>query len=183
MLVLGIVVVIGLSLTYVNFETGIKLSKEDVSVVYSWGLMKIQNKALSKQAPRPPELAPSEYFKESASNFLLKSIHPYQKSAQKNHPIKSNQIHGLITANDQPLQGVTVMVPDSKTARVSNADGKYFIQVPDSTTVLVFIYQGKQLLKELDVITGRMDINLTPENMEYAEIESSLANKELITSN
>ena len=183
MLALGIVVVIGLSLTYVNFGTNIKLSKEDVSIVYSWGLIKIQNKALPKQTPQPPEVAPSEYFKKSASNILLKSIYPSSKPVQKSHPIQSNQIHGLITANNQPLQGVTVMVPDGKTARVSNADGRYFIQVPDSTTVLVFIYQGKQLVKELDVIPGRMDINLIPENMEYAEIESALSNEELITSN
>ena len=180
MLFLGIVVVIGLSLTYVNFGANIKLSKADMSIIYSWGLMKIQNKALPKQTPRPPEVAPSE---KSVSNFLLKSIYPHYKPVLKSHLINSNEIHGLITANDQPLQGVTVMLPDSKTARVSNAEGRYFIQVPDSATVLAFIYQGKQLVKELDAIPGRLDINLTPENMEYTEIESSLAKEELITSN
>ena len=182
MLFLGVVVVIGLSLSYVEFGANINLSKEDVSVIYSWSLMKIRNKELSKQSPQPPGIEPSTYFKKSASNLLVKTIYPYHKSIPKSYPKKFNQIHGLITADDQPLQGVTVMFPDSKTARVSNAQGKYFIQVPDSTTTLVFIYQGKQLAKELDAITGRLDVNLATEDMEYAEIES-FADEEFIANN
>ena len=80
-------------------------------------------------------------------------------------------IYGTITSNGDPLKGVTVMVPGGKTARVSDEQGKYYLQIPDSTNSLVLIYQGKQLIEIIDPHTRQQDIQLQLESMSYPGIE------------
>ena len=83
--------------------------------------------------------------------------------------MKQRGIYGKIMANGQPLKGVTIMVPGSPVARVSNAKGNYYIKVPDHINALKFIYQGKELVKELDPISRKQDLNLKIET----EVESN----------
>jgi hypothetical protein len=80
-------------------------------------------------------------------------------------------IYGTITADGDPMKGVTVMVPGGSTARVSDAHGKYYLQVPHGTDSLLFIYQGKQSIKVLDPESRQQDVQLQIENMLYPEIE------------
>jgi hypothetical protein len=202
MLILGL---IGMSISFIHFGVNTKVSGEDVLELYSWGLMKIKNEELSKVNHQPPDVHPSDHFMESVTNSLLKSIDPiadisgnkhpgstsnykktvisYPDAEQDNQHIRFYEIHGIITVNDEPLQGVTIMVPDSKTAKVSNAQGKYNIQVTGHTASLLFIYRGKQLVKTLDSTPGRLDINLTIEKMTYPKVGSLQTGKEFIADN
>ena len=190
---LWISILIGLSLTILHFGNKVNVDTEDVSILYTWGLMKIKNHEITGQSPRPPKVEPSVYFKENALISLAQSLEYLpRKSSQRAPKITAqpsssqkyaNRIHGIITANDAPLQGVTIMVPDSKTAKVSNIDGKYFIEVPDSAATLVFIYKGKHLSKKLNAISGRLDVNLSIENMEYPEFQEAITDQELIADN
>ena len=184
-LLLGVLVIIGLSVSYLKIENFTNLSSDDLSKFYSWGLMKIKNEELSILPLQPPSVRLSEQLETNVANSLLKSIEPHYETVAvtKVQPVRSNEIHGIITSNDEPLQGVTIMVPDSKTARVSNVDGTYMIQVPDSAERLVFIYKGKHLSKELHTMQGRLDINLTTENMRYPEVGGPLTGEELIADN
>lgn len=53
------------------------------------------------------------------------------------------KISGTVTdSNKEPLIGVNIKVADSKTGTISDANGKYSIQVPNSNSVLVFTYIG-----------------------------------------
>ena len=80
-------------------------------------------------------------------------------------------IYGTISADGDPMKGVTVMVPGGKMARVSDANGKYYIQISETTNALLFIYQGKQLIKNLNPESSQLDIHLQMENMSYPDIE------------
>jgi len=64
----------------------------------------------------------------------------------------SRRIYGKITlsSSGEQLEGVNIMVSDSKVAKVSNATGGYTIQVPRNTRELVFIYRGKKLVQRID---------------------------------
>ena len=102
-----------------------------------------------------------------------KQFDSYIETEQSQPHLRLWGIYGKITGNGQPLAGVTVMVPGSSTARVSDQGGKYYIQVPRNTRELVFIYQGRQLVKELDPDSRRLDIHLKMNEMTYPEPESS----------
>ena len=73
----------------------------------------------------------------------------FDKYIEEEQPVQQvvrlRGIYGLITGDGKPLPGVTVMVPGSKRAKISDTGGKYYIQVPRNARSLVFIYQGKQL--------------------------------------
>lgn len=98
-----------------------------------------------------------------------KQFDSYIETEQGTPIVKLRGIYGKITGDGQPLPGVTIMVPGSRTARVSDAGGKYYIQVPRNTSSLVFIYQGRQLVKPLQPGSRRLDIHLKTENMTYPE--------------
>ncbi len=78
-------------------------------------------------------------------------------------------IYGKITLEGQPVSGVTVMTPGSSRARLTDASGKYYIQVPARARSLIFIYQGKQLIKSIDSNSRRLDLQLNSENMAYPQ--------------
>ena len=102
-----------------------------------------------------------------------KQFDNYIETEQAQPRIKLRGIYGKITGNGQPLPGVTVMVPGSNTAKVSDPGGKYYIQVPRNTSSLLFIYQGRQLVKPLDPDSRRLDIYLKTEEMSYPEPTAS----------
>jgi len=87
--------------------------------------------------------------------------------------VKMRGIYGKITGNGQPLPGVTIMVPGSSKARISDGAGKYYIQIPQKTRSLIFIYQGRQLVKQLEPRSRRLDIHLKTEDMVYPEKKST----------
>ncbi len=76
-------------------------------------------------------------------------------------------IYGKITQDGQPVPGVTVMTPGSSKARITDATGKYYIQVPSYAKSLIFIYQGKQLVKGISSSSRRLDLQLNGEDMTY----------------
>ena len=102
-----------------------------------------------------------------------KQFDTYIEKEQSQPRIKLRGIYGKITGNGEPLPGVTVKVPGSSSARVSDTGGKYYIQVPRNTRRLVFIYQGRQLVKDLDPSDRRLDIHLKTDELAFPPSESS----------
>ncbi len=98
-----------------------------------------------------------------------KQFDQYIEKEQVQPRIKLRGIYGKITADGQPLSGVTVRVPGSNSGRISDDGGKYYIQVPRNTKTLLFIYQGKQLVKNLDPDSRRLDIYLKSESLSFPE--------------
>lgn len=87
-----------------------------------------------------------------------KQFDQYIEKEQNQPRIKLWGIYGKITADGQPLPGVTVRVPGSNSGKMTDEGGKYYIQVPRNTKSLVFIYQGQQFVKNLDPVSRRLDI-------------------------
>jgi len=102
-------------------------------------------------------------------SLTTKQFDHYIEKEQALPSVRLRGIYGKITGNGQPLPGVTIMVSGSNKARVSDAGGKYYIQVPRNTRSLVFIYQGRQLVKRLEPQSRRLDIHLMIENMDYPD--------------
>lgn len=125
------------------------------------------------ELPAKPDIEIASGVKKQSNS----NIEPEQED-----PGRVTGIYGKITANGQALQGVTVMVPGGNTAKISDSDGKYYIQVPRGTGSLVYIYRGKQLVKELDPESRKRDINLKIDSMEYPEIEAAETGYENIAS-
>ena len=100
-----------------------------------------------------------------------KQFDEYIEKKQSEPRVRLWGIYGKITAGGQPLPGVTVQVPGSRSGRVTDEDGKYYIQVPRNTKSLLFIYRGKQLVKDLDPTSRRLDIHLKSESLSYPESE------------
>jgi len=105
-----------------------------------------------------------------------KQFDDYIEKELEQPTIKLRGIYGKITGDGQPLPGVTIMVPGSKKARISDAGGKYYIQVPRNTRSLVFIYQGRQLVKRLDPQSRRLDIHLKTKSMAYPDRKEPASN-------
>lgn len=98
-----------------------------------------------------------------------KQFDQYIEKEQREPQVRLRGIYGEITADGTPLPGVTVKVPGYGSERVTDADGKYYIQVPRDTKSLLFIYRGKQLTKELDPNLRRLDIRLKSESLHDSE--------------
>jgi hypothetical protein len=107
-----------------------------------------------------------------------KQFDQYIEKEQVQPRIRLRGIYGKITADGQPLPGVTVKVPGSNSSRVSDDGGKYYIQVPRNTKSLVFIHHGKQLIKNLDPNSRRLDIHLKSESLSYPEAQEGQDNVE-----
>ena len=53
------------------------------------------------------------------------------------------KISGIVTdKNNDPLIGVNIRIKGTSTGTITDVDGKYSIQAPDSKSVLVFSYIG-----------------------------------------
>lgn len=203
--ILGMLLLIGLTAWSVSWEqlkSYAHISGEDLSTIYSWGMKKIKGEDLAHPLPKLPDVAPTSEFQKSATKLLVEYIEPLtgtQKASTSKTALarespsygskgKSLQgqfydIQGVITANDEPLQGVTIMVPHSKTAQVSNQEGRYYIAVPENTDSLLFIYQGKHLAKSFDPRVERLNINLFIDSMRYPVTERPENSTELIADN
>jgi hypothetical protein len=65
---------------------------------------------------------------------------------------QTKTITGKVTdENGQPLPGVTVVVKGTTTGTVTNADGEFNLQIPESADVLTFSFVG---MKTLEVELG-----------------------------
>lgn len=113
------------------------------------------------QINEEPELEPSLPTNKQFDEYIEKE--------QSQPRVRLRGIYGKITADGQPLPGVSVMVPGARRGRISDEGGKYYIQVPRDTRSLIFIYRGKQLVKDLDPDSRRLDIYLKSESFSYPE--------------
>ncbi len=69
-------------------------------------------------------------------------------------------VTGTVTDQDNnPLVGVYVVVQGTKTGVITDANGKYSIQVPDANASLVFSYVG--FLSETVAVAGQSVVNVT----------------------
>lgn len=58
-------------------------------------------------------------------------------------------ITGTVTsADNEPMPGVTIMVKGTNTGAITNVDGKYTIEVPSNSSVLVFSFIGYQTVEQ-----------------------------------
>jgi hypothetical protein len=123
--------------------------------------------ALKPSDTRTSTIMNSKLESNSTSGSQIGSNPGTQQVVKNNGKKKLRGIYGKITANGKPLQGVTIRVLGSRIAKVSNSKGKYYIQVPSNVDSLKFIYQGKQLVKELDTTSREQEL--------YLNIEQPLA--------
>lgn len=81
----------------------------------------------------------------------------------------TRRIYGKITLSGtgQQLGGVNIMVPGSTVAKVSNPNGGYTIEIPESTRELVFIYRGKKLSQPLRQDNSLLNVELNLKTMQY----------------
>ena len=59
------------------------------------------------------------------------------------------------------------MVPGTTSAKISNPNGGYTIEIPVNTRELVFIYRGKKLTKRLTAGNNLMNVVLNLDAMQY----------------
>ena len=81
----------------------------------------------------------------------------------------TRRVYGKITLfnSGEQLGGVNIMVPGSASAKVSNPNGGYTIEVPESARELVFIYRGKKLVRRIDPDHSLVNVVLNLETMQY----------------
>jgi hypothetical protein len=184
----------GLAISFVYFGDSLNISSEKLSNFYSWTLLKVEDEEIPRLMPNPPAIESSYTFesKRNTATSGLKTIDPIAGISAKpdnkhfdtyvgtENQLKLKGIHGKITANGVPLQGVTVMVPEGRTAKVSNSNGNYDLQIPENTNVLQFIYHGKQLVQTLNSTSDRLDIDLKIESMSYPKIDTTATSNENI---
>ncbi len=76
---------------------------------------------------------------------------------------QTNEVSGKVTSTEDgmPIPGVTIVVKSTSLGVVTDMDGNYSINVPESATTLIFSFVG---MKTIDVIIGsRSNINLAME--------------------
>ena len=86
---------------------------------------------------------------------------------------QTRQIRGVVLAaeNKQPLEGATVAVNQSEQTTITNADGRFELQVPDDKAVLNISFVGRES-SEVEVKAGQTDIIilLKPSNNTLEEV-------------
>lgn len=194
----------GITGGFIYFEGTSDLNFNNLSDMLIKGLQRLERGKIARLTPIAPELGPSKEFKLNAPVQLLKNIDTLTQAynteevvitsgdnkpnnapeiEEEHYTAGFRAIYGRITAEGEALQGVTVMVPGGSTAKISDASGKYYIHVPDDIASLVFIYRGKQSVKELDPASRKRDVDLEFEKMVYPEIETHETRPDVIVSN
>jgi hypothetical protein len=102
-----------------------------------------------------PELSP--YY----LNFGMTYSNQYDKITSVSGMVKDE--------HNQPLPGATITVAGTSIGSVSDANGRYNIQVPDGHQMLTFRFIGYEKM-EIPVNSGTMDVNLTPSRAELDEV-------------
>ena len=79
------------------------------------------------------------------------------------------RVYGKITlaTTGEQLGGVNIMVPGSTVAKISNPNGGYTIEVPESTREIAFIYRGKKLVQRISPGNSLVNVALDLETMEW----------------
>ncbi len=85
---------------------------------------------------------------------------------------QEHSISGTITAEESssPIPGVNVVIKGTTQGTISDIDGKYIIQVPSESDILVFSFIG---LKSQEVAIGNqsvIDISMLPDLSELSEV-------------
>lgn len=195
----------GIAGWFIYFGGTSDLNFKSLSDLFMTALQRMEMGEIAKLIPLPPELGPLDNYNGSVPDGQLKDIDApapvedrpkigvvsgvsktskSQPGVQEaNQPTGLREIYGKITTDGAALQGVTVMVPGGSTAKVSDSTGQYYIQVPKNIASLVFIYRGKQTVKELDPASRKRDVSLNIEDMIYPEIEAPEAQRDVIVSN
>ncbi len=114
---------------------------------------------LSQINEEPPTLPDAVSANKKFDNYIEKPPNQVQNRVRG--------IYGKITNNGDPVSGVTVMTPGSNKAKVTDHTGKYYIQVSNRARSLIFIYQGKQVVKTIPSNSRRLDLQLNFEEMTY----------------
>ncbi len=167
---------------------------KELSVLFIERLFDQEKGSINKLVPKPPAAGPVVELPERVEVPAVKtrqiplkefpdqhlrdaSVYREQlsvqgKSGNRKGYREMRTISGKITVEGEVQKGVTIMVPGGNTAKISDAIGEYSIQVPHSTSSLVFIYLGKQLEIPLNPEESRQDINLQVGKMIYPGIEN-----------
>lgn len=202
LLILGLGGIVG---GFLYFEGTSDLNFKNMSELVVTALQRMEKGTIAKLTALSPKLEPLDDFNVNKPDHRLKDLDspaPVEnkpevgevsgrsKSSKSqpriqeaNQPNGLREIYGKITTEGAALQGVTVMVPGGSTAKVSDSTGQYYIQVPEGIASLVFIYRGKQTVKELDPASRKRDVNLNIEDMIYPEIEAPGTHSDVIVSN
>jgi len=100
---------------------------------------------------------------------LLPSVTVYSRDGHPYHITKAGPVKGLVTASDgKPLQGVTVVVKDSKKATSTDAAG-YFTIEANKGDVLVFSFVGYES-QQIKAGAGDMSVALVASNTELSTV-------------
>ena len=119
------------------------------------------------------EVEPAVITEEPAAETLTKeqpAVEPVVEEQPAGTPgVPTRRVYGKITLFDsgEQLGGVNIMVPGSASAKVSNPNGGYTIEVPESARELVFIYRGKKLVRRIDADNSLVNVVLNLETMQY----------------
>lgn len=81
------------------------------------------------------------------------------------------KVSGTVTdSNKEPLIGVTVLVSGSKTGTITDFDGKYSIQVPNSKSTIVFSYIGYKTITKETGNQSTINVVMTEDAKEMDEV-------------
>jgi TonB-linked SusC/RagA family outer membrane protein len=85
---------------------------------------------------------------------------------------QNKTVSGTVIASDnkEPLPGVNVFLKGSTRGTITNLDGQYSIEVPETGAVLAFSFMGYQAQEVPVGSLAKIDISLQPENVSLDEI-------------
>lgn len=79
-------------------------------------------------------------------------------------------IRGTVTSDEGPLPGVNIFIKGTNQGTITDADGKYEIQVPDTNAVIVFSFVGYETVEEPVRNRRVLNITLQPANKSLEEV-------------
>lgn len=127
-----------------------------------------QNEALPEPLPEVESETPATLVEDTPS---VEVSEPGQEPevVAPTRAVATQRVYGKITlaSTGEQLGGVNIMVPGSTVAKISNPNGGYTIEVPESTRELVFIYRGKKLVRRINPGTSLVNVELNLEAMEW----------------
>ena len=84
-------------------------------------------------------------------------------TAKRQAPVRTNKISGVVSDDSgQPIIGGNVLVKGLNKGTMTNIDGKYTIDVPDSATTLVISYIGYK--KVIIPVNGKTNFTIKMED-------------------
>ena len=131
----------------------------------------LELKAEARIEPEPALDEPATLEPETQEELTVEApaTEPSAPVAEVKPAGPTRRIYGKITLSGtgEQLGGVNIMVPGSAVAKVSNPNGGYTIEIPESTRELVFIYRGKKLSQPLSPDNSLLNVVLNLQTMQY----------------